>query len=184
MPLTLDTMCANQWIFAWSPSGGRVIKRDFFWSPKWMEIRNGLVGRRLTEPNESNNVPDVDLAAMDLSERGRLDGFVESYVIGEPRQRLVRPFGYGMEPPFHRMRPPVQAVVEMCTLQTRTFEFFARKNVFVALRLDRADITHANTELYRFHGSAVKSIMDRLAVSDKDETSDVEELIGDFSDEQ
>jgi len=184
LPLTLDIMRENQWVFAWSPSGGRVIKRDFYWSPKWMEVRNGLVGRRSTEINDNNKVPDVDLAAMDLSERGRLDGFVESYVIGEPRRRLVRPLGYGMEPPFHRMLPPLQAVVEMCTVHTRTFGFFARKNVFVALRLDRANATHANTELYRFHGSAVKSIMNRLAASDKDETSDVEELIGDLSDEQ
>jgi hypothetical protein len=111
--------------------------------------------------------------------RSRMDGLIETFVIGWTRDRLIRKQGFGMEPPFQRMRPPRSAVVEMRTADTRTFGFFVRAGVFVAHRADLADHTHADAELYKTYGDDVGKILARMASSDKNETSDVELLIGD-----
>ncbi len=84
-----------------------------------------------------------------------------------------------MEPPFRRMRRPHEAVVEMRTEHTRTFGFFVRKDTFVAWKLDLADHTHAQPALYEQHAEAVMTVMRRMASSDKDEISNVEDLTGD-----
>jgi hypothetical protein len=159
------------------------MKRGFFYSPLWMAERNKLPGRRPAGAPDENSTADIDLVAIDLSPRGRLDGFVETFVAGYPRAMLVRPQGYGMDPPFHRMRSPRQAAVEMRTADTRTFGFFVKRGVFVAHRLALADDTHADTALYGIHGDAVLTLMARMSSTDTDERSPVDDLVGDCPDE-
>ena len=64
------------------------------------------------------------------------------------------------------------------TAETRTFGFFSKPGVFVALRADTADNTHAAPSLYEKYGDHVLRVLQRIAPSDKDEISDVESLIG------
>jgi hypothetical protein len=116
---------------------------------------------------------------VDPSVRGQLNGLIETFVIGTPREKLIRKAGFGMEPPFQRMRDGYSPVVEMRTQATRTFGFFVRAGVFVALRLDLADSTHGDPTLYGRYGGDVMKLLSRMDSSDKDETSDVETLIGD-----
>jgi hypothetical protein len=159
-----------------------MMRRGFFHSPQWMAARNALPGTQRQAFGAAT--ADIDLVAKDLSIRGRLDGLVEAFAVGWPRSKLVRPQGFGMDPPFSRMRSPHEAVVEMRTQHTRTFGFFVGKDLFVALRLDLADRTHEHPELYQQHAEGVMKVVTRMASSEKDETSDIEVLIGDFPDEQ
>lgn len=139
-------------------------------------MRNSLPGRSRRDVDRSET--EIDLAAMDLSPRGLLDGLVETFVAGLPRSHLVRPQGYGMDPPFQRMRAPHGAVVEMRTRDTRTFGFFVRKDVFIAMRLEYADETHANPNLYEKHAELVERLLRRMSCSDVDDATPVEALLG------
>ena len=107
-----------------------------------------------------------------------LDGLVETFVCGAARAHLVRKIGFGMDPPFRRMRPPRSAVVEMRTEATRTFGFFVCSGVFVAHQLDLSANTHADESLYDHYGDKVLTLLNRVGDQYKDETSDVEDLIG------
>lgn len=73
----------------------------------------------------------------------------------------------------------LSSVVEMRTSDTRTFGFFARKNVFVAHRLDLADNTHTDRSLYEKYGNDVLNLLARMEASERDTSSNVEDLIGD-----
>jgi hypothetical protein len=183
LPLTLPILVANQWVTAWKPSGNRMMKRGFYHSPEWTAARNALTGRLGRILVEEDAAADIDLIAKDLSPRGRVDGLVEAFVTGEPRSHLVRPHGFGMEPPFRRMRVPHEGVVEMRTAETRTFGFFVRQDVFVALRLDLADCTHKHPERYVTYAGIVTRVISRMETSDKDETSPIDDLIGEFADD-
>jgi hypothetical protein len=172
-------------------------KRSFYFSRHWRDARDrlpGLANRKpirwwdeddptATEPTAPHEAalidPVLDDAVLDPSVRGRLDSFVETFVIGWPRARLVRPVGFGMEPPFRRMRAPRAPVVEMRTAATRSFGFFVRAGVFVAHRLDLADNTHADPTLYARYGDDVLALLARMDPSEQDATTDVEMLTGD-----
>lgn len=177
MPLTLLGLLKGGLVSAWKPSGYRLEKRGFYYSPLWMKVRNGLRGRGLQNRDEPE--ADVDLGAKDLSPLGLLDGLVETFVAGFPRNHLVRPQGYAMDPPFRRMWAPHAAVVEMRTRDTRTFGFFVRKDLFVAMRLDLADSVHDHPELYEEHAKMVERLLARMSSSDVDVSSSVDDLIGD-----
>jgi hypothetical protein len=180
---------------AWTPRGVRLVKRCFYYSAAWRLAREGLPGlpdRKLVQwwDDHDTIVDEVEQRVtedqdalinptLDPSSRGRLDGFVETFVSGRPRRHLIRKIGFGMDPPFQRMRKPFTAVVEMRTQATRTFGFFVHKDVYVAYRLDTADNTHANRELYQRYGDDVVKLLAKMIPSDKDVTSDVEDLIGD-----
>jgi hypothetical protein len=134
-------------------------------------------------PNEANSpLPNDERElidpTIDPSIRGRLDGMIETFVVGWPRAKLIRNTGFGMDPPFQRMRGRHFPVVEMRTQATRTFGFFVREAVFVAHRLDLADKTHADPILYERYGDDVMKLLDRMEPSEKDIVSDVETLIG------
>lgn len=183
MALTLTIMLDNKWVTPWKPSGNRMMKRGFYQSNHWIAARNGLPGRQASTPSALRPVDDIDLVATDLSVRGRLDGLVETFAIGWPRSKLVRPQGYGMEPPFRRMRPPHEAIVEMRTEHTRTFGFFARMDLFVAWRLDLADNTHKHPQLYEAHAEAVMKVVGKMSSSDIDAIAHIDDLIGEFLDD-
>jgi hypothetical protein len=126
----------------WQPRGGRMAKREFYFSHKWQDGWQRLPRRNLrtrvrwwddegsdlSSPGDGEPPSDgrelVD-STIDPSIQGRLNGLVETFVCGWPRDKLIRKDGFGMEPPFRRMRPPFSAVVEMRTEHTRTFGFFA-----------------------------------------------------------
>jgi hypothetical protein len=163
--------------------------RLFYYTEAWAADRLKLPGppdRRpvrwwddgTTAEDQPSDSVSID-SAVGSSIRSRMDGLIETFVIGWTRDRLIRKQGFGMEPPFQRMRPPRSVVVEMKTAETRTFGFFVRVGVFVAHRVDLSDNTHANCNLYETYGDDVRKIVARMASSDKDETSDVELLIGD-----
>ena len=151
--------------------------RSFYYSPGWARVWKTLPGRE-AGPVMGDRVDEIDLIAMDLSVRGRLNGLVETFVIGHPPARLVRPQGFGMDPPFNRMRAPRQGVVEMRTEHTRTFGFFVRKDIFVALALDLTERTHEQPDRYESYGDAVLRVLARMAATEKDESSPLDVLVG------
>lgn len=169
--------------------------RGFYFSEKWRDARSRLPGppaRRPirwwddetdqatseTDSRQTDGARDLIDPTVDPSICGRLDGLIETFVISWPRAKLIRKAGFGMDPPFQRMRGRHSPVVEMRTQATRTFGFFVREAVFVALRLDLADRTHADPTLYERYGDDVMRLLDRMDLSDKDASSSVETLIG------
>ena len=171
------------------------MERCFYFTERWQQARGKFPGSnnrqvRWWDDGDQGDIFDERTAApealadpsLDPSIRGRLDVLVETFVRGNPLSRLVRPVGAGMDPPFKRMERrggvDFSPVVEMRTRDTRTFGFFARKDMFVAHRLDLADNTHSDPSLYEKYGMDVLKFLDRLASSEKDLTSDIEDLIG------
>jgi hypothetical protein len=192
--LTIISLREAKLLMPWEPGGEHLAKRNFYFSAKWRDAWQRLPGRPISKrvqwndedaglsgPNDEPSWPDgselID-PAIDPSIRGRLSGLIETFVRGWPRSKLIRKDGFGMEPPFKRMRPPLSSVVEMRTEYTRTFGFFAGPRVFVGHRLDLADVIHANPQLYLDYGADVMRMLARIAESDKDQTSDIEDLIG------
>lgn len=144
---------------------------------QWWDDHDAVVDKGLHDAPEDQDA--LINPALDPSPRGRLDGFVETFVSGWPRRDLIRKVGFGMHPPFQRMREPFAGVVEMRTQATRTFGYFVRKGVYVAYRLATADATHSNPTLYQQYGGDVAKLLANMIPSDKDVVSDVEDLIGD-----
>lgn len=188
LPLTLDRLIAAGLVRRWPVSEGRPEKREFYFTEGWAQVRetlnenNALATSRISMDSDLKHQPLVDLVKQDLSIAGRLDGLIETFVIGWPTSRLIRKSGFGMDPPFQRMRLPRQGVVEMRTEHTRTFGFFVRKNTFVAHRLDLATNTHVSRgqiDLYQIYGDEVLKLLRLMASTDKDETSPLEYLVED-----
>jgi len=196
LPLTLGRLTDAKLLRQWQPSGSRMAWRGFYYSELWRLKVEELMGRPtrnrpikwwdeqdadvpgLVEGTD-DDVPQIDLVSLDLSARGRLDGLIETFVIGWPRVDLVRKKGFGMEPPFQRMRAPREAVVEMRTEHTRTFGFCLQSGGYVAYRFALADDTHANLCLYKVFGDEVLKLLGRMDSGEWDGTSDVNTLIGD-----
>ena len=190
--LTIARLVELRLLRAWVPRGNRLASRCLYYSQNWVAGVNALQGARRggsiaawdpatlsqSDANDASDLPDIDLISLDLSVQGRVAGLAEGFVTGEPRKRLVRKEGFGMDPPFRRMRAPYSAVVEMRTSHTRTFGFFARVAVFVAHRIDLADNTHADPTLYQRHATDVLALMARVHPGDRDEIADIESLIG------
>ena len=163
--------------------------RLFYYTDAWAADRLGLPG---PEPRPQVQWWDDDGETEDVEElvdivptwgqtsREELDGFVETFVIGRSRASLIRKQGFGSEPPFRRMRHPRDAVVEMRTINTRTFGFFSKVRIYVAMRVDLTKNTHAdNDRLYEVYGDYVLQRLRHVNPSDVDNASDVESLIGD-----
>jgi hypothetical protein len=166
-------------------------ERLFYFTDAWATDRFKLAApvprRQVQWWDEGEEAANFDrLAEVDIdpthgrTPREQLDGFVETFVIGWPRAKLIRKQGFGSEPPFKRMWPPRSPVVEMRTVQTRTFGFFSRRGVYVGMRVDLAENTHANKDrLYHEYGDYVMQRLRHIVSSDIDVASDVEDLIGD-----
>jgi len=88
-----------------------------------------------------------------------------------------------MEPPFVRMRHPNAVAVEMRTFATRSFGFFSRADVFVALFLEETETLKravaAGTDLYKTHCDKVRLFVSKLTGTDVDGVTDVEQLVTD-----
>lgn len=189
LTFTVAKLAELKLLKAWEPTGGRMIARRFYYSERWSKAVRVLPGKERSHlvkwwdedapavlDEATNGVPEIDLVALDLSERGAVCGLVETFVIGQPFAKLIRKAGFGMDPPFRRMRPPRQAVVEMRTEQTRSFGFVS-KGTYVAQVLDLADNTHKNPGLYEIYGDHVMQVMERVSASDKDVASELNELL-------
>ncbi len=174
LSFTIAKLVELKLLKAWEPTGSRMLKRNFYYSQRWATAVRALAGKEGShsarwwdEPADSASaepepdVPEIDLVAMDLSDRGRVCGLVETFVIGRPLEQLVRKIGFGMDPPFERMRSTRQAVVEMKTEQTRTFGLVAT-GTYIAHILNSANNTHANKELYCSYGDEVLAFSQRL----------------------
>ncbi|MGC8476611.1 MAG: hypothetical protein ACP5NP_09685 [Acetobacteraceae bacterium] len=107
--------------------------------------------------------------------RDALGALASAFVRGEPKFRLVRPRGEGSEPIFRRMRPPRSCVVEFRTWDTRTFGFFAKRDIFVACTVGLADELKKQS-LYGAYGERVVGLLARLLPTEYDCKTDVEDL--------
>jgi hypothetical protein len=196
LAFTIATLRAQKLLGAWPPGGGRQVERCFYFTQRWLQDREKLLGsqnRQIrwwdeadtgtpTHEVHENSASFLD-PSVDPSPRGRLDVMVERFVCGVPRNHLIRPFGAAMEPPFKRMEKrdgiDLSPVVRMRTHHTRTFGFYAGPRIYVAHRVALADDTHADRSLNRKYGQDVLALLRRVSSSDVDLTSDVEYLIGD-----
>src|SRR5947209_1963971 len=132
LPFTLPMLVQQRLLRAWSPSGARQMERCFYFTHKWQQARESLLGPQNREvrwwdiDGEEETVDPSPLhpyafvePTMDPSPRGRLDFLVEDFVGGKRRNLLVRPVGAGMNPPFKRMEfrngIDLSPVVEMRT---------------------------------------------------------------------
>lgn len=73
------------------------------------------------------------------------------------------------------MRPPSACVVELRTWDTRTFGFFAKRDIFVACAVGLADEIKTQ-DLYAAHAQMVTRLLARLLPTEDDSNSDVEDL--------
>ena len=190
MPFTIARLVELKLLKAWEPTGGRMIVRRFYYSERWAAgIRmlagkaNGHTVRWWDEPSLPSSVPsnpstpEIDLVALDLSERGHICGLVETFVIGRPVAQMIRNAGFGMYPPFERMRAPRQAVVEMKTEQTRTFGFVS-KGTYVAHIIDTASNTHANKSLYEIFGDdIIRVLLPKFYSTEVEGVSDISSIL-------
>lgn len=135
--------------------------------------------------NEFNALPsDADRFGLQATPnlQAWVRGFLNRYVDGLPHPALIRDAGFAMDPPFKRLWAPRQAIVELRTLHTRTFGFFATDRSFVA---DRIVLTETVKTGRRANQAAIEAIADgmltgwmrRLAPTEIDGTSDVEQIL-------
>jgi hypothetical protein len=168
--LTLSTWVEIGWVRPWELSGTAMPERSFYYAKPWRDAVDRLPG-----------------AAAGLvrsgSARARVLGFVERYVAGDDKAKLVRPQGDAMNPPFERMRHPHSVVVEMRTFATRSFGFFSQANVFVALFLEETDALKrakaAGTDRYKAYADKVEILLSKLTKTDVDGVTDVDQLVTD-----
>lgn len=155
--------------------------RTFLYSNQWgKEVMLLPAGKRAANSLER-----------DLSERGRVLGSAYDFAEGVPYGRLARPVGSAMKEPFKRMeaRSPytdsmvrVQRVVYLRTNKTRSFGFFAKKDLFVAVCLKKT--TELKTvpksvglEIYAQSAEIVMKFINKLAGDQVDETEELSELV-------
>jgi hypothetical protein len=172
--------------------GDRSMERLFYYSKQWRAVRESVPGPpdRLRvrwwdeEEEDSAPAPDVEAdpiveAELAPSPRTWLDALVETFVAGRSRNRLIRKEGYGMDPPFKRMDGGISPVVEMRTVDTRTFGFFVQCRVFVGHRLALKSDLLKNPALYEQYKQDVLKLYGRMESTERDGHSLVEDLIGD-----
>jgi hypothetical protein len=170
--LTLATFERQGWILRWKRSDGGSEIREFLYFGSWLtavERLPGGLGAGLTRQP---------------SPRGRVFGLAERFVAGDPKAHLVAPQGYGMDPPFKRLRRRYSAVVEMRTAATRSFGFFARPNKYVAVFLDTTENLkhpHGQTDPYQEYGRKVEAILARLSPTEINRITPIDDLITDIS---
>jgi hypothetical protein len=119
-----------------------------------------------------------------------VQAFVERFVAGDRKATLITPKGYGIEPPFKRLRRPHQVVVEMRTNATRSFGFFASRDTYVAMflvevsplktRTRGTETTGDREDPYRVVAAKVEKLLCRLSSSEIDRTTNVEDLVSDL----
>jgi hypothetical protein len=168
------------------------MERLFYYSKQWRAARERLPGppdrlhvrwwdeegEDIPSTPEEETDPIVEAELMP-SPRTWLDALVETFVAGRPRNRLIRKEGYGMEPPFKRMDGGISPVVEMRTVDTRTFGFFVRRRTFVGHRLALKSDLLKNPSLYEQYKQDVLKLFNRMESTERDGRSLVEDLIGD-----
>lgn len=143
----LDQLCTNGTFRRWGAEREIVPQRYFWYTSDWMKGFNALSssprGRRLER---------------DTSEKGRVAGLINEYVLGTPQVRLVTPNGYGSEPVTKRLDPPRQMIVYFRTgaIQSsagvrlspgvRCFGIFRSPNIFYALAIMRKQVRRGGVD--------------------------------------
>lgn len=164
---TIETLVASGLLASWDPAGSTQPVRLFYFTRTWRNQFDGLP--------DSFNPPSLIRSP---TIRTKLAALVDRYVDGTPRSRLARPYSFGSEPIWQRMRPPRAAVVEFKTWDTRTFGFFARPNVFIACGVGLADVIKRQ-QLYGVHGDRALLFMARIRSTEIDGVTDVTSLVTD-----
>jgi hypothetical protein len=169
--LTLATLVELGFIRPWEPSGASMPVRSFYYSKSWRDSLERLLGGQSGGLTRS------------ASPRARVLGFVQRFVAGDPAATLVRPRGDAMDPPFKRLRRPNAAVVYLRTSATRSFGFFSRADVFVALFLADADALKRRSEQepdkYKEYAEKVQTLLARMSAADVDGVTDASQLVTD-----
>ena len=164
---TLDTLKSALGMTTWTLDGNNLPERTLYLTPAWVIGFNNLPG-----PRNSQQL------TRDLSIRGRVSGLATRFVAGDTWNQMLVSKGDGSEPIFRRMRKPNECVVEMRTVQTRTFGFFARTHLFVACSIVLTDLLKAEGNAgYLRHAADVQKLISRLSPSEYDCTTDVRSLI-------
>lgn len=164
---TLPKLCEAKVLGRWELDDERLNVREFYYTPLWVTAFNAL--------------PDPEPGAS-LSRRvaagDQVSGFLDNFVSGKPVATLERPIGFASKPMFRRMSKPDVAVVEMRTWDSRTFGFFARRNIFVGVTLLETGFAKRNN-LYRANAMIVHRLMARILPEWLDQTTDVSHLVTD-----
>lgn len=95
-------------------------RRVLYFAEEWKSFFNDLPSEIRTFPPQRRK----------LTMRGQVMGLANAFVRGDSRAALGVA---GMEPPFKPMRPRRSRVWEMRTGDTRSFGWFARSDIFVAV---------------------------------------------------
>jgi hypothetical protein len=164
---TIETLASAGLLARWESGGLAQPIRMFYFTQSWLTQFNGL-------PDDYNPKSLVRSTTV----RTNLAALVDRYVDGSPRARLARPYSFGSEPIWQRMRPPRKAVVEFKTWDTRTFGFFAQPNVYVACAVGLADPIKRH-DLYGDYGDTALKFMTRVHRLEINEVADVAELVSD-----
>lgn len=169
---TLASLETANFVAKWKRSDGQSSGRAFFYIRGWQDAVEQLPGALQSGLGRQP------------SARGKVFGLVDQFARGVPKARLVTPQGEAMDPPFCRMDPPHQAVVEMRTARTRTFGFFSRPNTYVAISFDTVDglklpNRRADRTKYRAHAAKVDAFLKLVDPTEIDRTTSIENLITD-----
>lgn len=162
---TLPRLIAATGIAQWALSDHSPPRRILWITPRWVKEFNAL----------PSSAPRTGRLTRRPGLRDALGALASAFVSGVPKSHLIRPNGEGSAPIFRRMRPPCACAVEFRTWDTRTFEFFARRDTFVACGVGLTDEIKRQ-DLYAAHWDRVAGVLARLLPTECDCSSDVEDL--------
>lgn len=170
----IDYLCEQGTFTQWGSEGREMQDRKFFYTDDWLTDYNaldgGVVGAKFGK---------------DLSERGRIAGLINQYILGVAKVKLVTPNGYGADPVIKRLEPPREAIAYFRTGASgrpvrpgvRCFGFFRSPNVFFAMAMMRKNGTrHKGFDPIDEKIGKLQILVERLR-DEVDISTDVELLI-------
>ena len=143
----------------WEIEGPALPQRGFWYTGLWKDSYN-----QLARGTRSGTI------ARDSSEKGRVAGLINDYVLGVPLVRLITPVGYGSDPVAKRLDPPRNGVVYFRTGRSerpksagvRCFGFFRSPNNFYAVSLMRKQPRCGNVDPIDDSVKPLTNLFDRI----------------------
>ncbi len=132
---------------SWTLAGAEEPGRCFYYATEWEAFFNALPTMIVTRPPQRRR----------LGMREQVARFASVFVANESRGRLELA---GMVPPFRRLGPRRLRLWEMRTSDTRSFGWFAARDVFVAVCGERTARLKDDKSLYV---AAQQQVIDWLA---------------------
>ena len=183
---TIDTLLRSRRLEAWSNPDGGAPARMFYFPPGW---RATVIA--LDDVGDDDGRKPAGRLSNEPSMRANVEGLVGRFVAGDPKSTLVGKSVGGIHPVFKRLDHPRSVIVEMRTRHTRSFGFFVRRNVFVAVNIKlKANLKTTPDGRKAVRGSeedpyvvasrpVIRFIELRMAPSEVDRETDVDDLISD-----